>query len=331
MSSGSSGPTFLDLFCGAGGWTEGLKRAGFDHLGGVDCDPYPLAAYAANHGPCMCAKLEQLTTLDDLAPLLAPRRLDRVDVVAASPPCQSLSMAGARRVGHPADELFAHAVRLAGLVQARVLLLENVVGLLSKRDASGGRLFHGLLAMLAASGFERVAWRVLDGLDYEVPQRRRRLVVVALRDGVGGAGPFCFPNPVPGFDGRLRRLLEPDAPAFYWLPPAKVEYYKLRQAERGAGYVRFVDPDAPAYTVRAGYHKSRGAEALLELPDGRVRLLTERELARVQSFPDSYVFPGAHGRVYRMIGNAVPPMMAFHVGRALLGCLAPPPDTPGSA
>jgi DNA (cytosine-5)-methyltransferase 1 len=101
------------------------------------------------------------------------------------------------------------------------------------------------------------------------------------------------------------------------MTPAKTAYYVQREADSKGAYVKFVDRDRIANTVRAGYGKSRGAEALLRYPDGSMRMLTEVEMARVQSFPEEYVFLGGQTAAYMQIGNAVPPALAYHIGRVI--------------
>lgn len=308
--------TFVDLFCGAGGWTEGLKRSGMVHLLGIDADANALSTYVANHKHGMLANVQDVT-LASLRPHL--RGSGRVDVLVASPPCQSISMIGRRPVDDPADMLFTHAVRIARMLKAPMFVMENVSGILSKaRGAS--TLIDTLVAHLKKSGYAHVEFRLLDSIDHQVPQARKRVVLIATTRPTGAP---CFPTPTPGFDGRLKRLLLPPSsvPTFYWMTPDKAKYYRERAtAAKTAKFVRFVDPERVASTVRAGYLQSRGAEALVKHGQ-RMRMLTELECARIQSFPDSYVFVGSHTSRYRQIGNAVPPMLAFHVGKAIQRCL----------
>jgi DNA (cytosine-5)-methyltransferase 1 len=309
--------SFIDLFCGAGGWTTGLKRAGLTHRVGVDVDAHALKTYRANHTHAICKSVADVT-LADLAPFLP------ADVIFASPPCQTFSLIGRRAVGHPNDGLFAHAVRLASAARARAIVFENVVGMLSKRGADGGRIFDRMLADLANAGFAHVQWAVLDAQDYGVPQGRRRVVVVAAREAVASAFPPP-PAPLPPTERVLGRFLLPHervTDPIYWMTPTKIAYFDQRAATH-KGRVRYVDPDAVARTVRAGYFKSRGAEALVRVAPDRVRMLTEDELAAVQSFPSDYTWVGAHIRVYTQIGNAVPPTLAFHVGRWISQALHP--------
>ncbi len=332
----ANAPTFVDLFCGAGGWTSGLVRAGWVHVGGVESDAGAAATYEANHGfGKVLVKPVEAVSARDFAPLLARAGLGPgagVDLVAASPPCQSFSMVGPRRDGDPADRLFEQAVRIARQLRARTLVLENVVGLLSKRLPDGSPVLDALLALLGRH-WPAVGWRVLDAADYGVPQHRRRLVVVATselglglsaRAGAAPALPWPLPRAGPPRPAGPALLPASDVAREYWLEPAKAEYYRLRRERLGRQYVRFVDRAAPAHTLRAGYFKSRGAEALVEEPAGaagsahaRLRLLTELEYARLQGFPDRYRWVGPRSRVYAQIGNAVPPPLAEAVGRAL--------------
>jgi DNA (cytosine-5)-methyltransferase 1 len=115
------------------------------------------------------------------------------------------------------------------------------------------------------------------------------------------------------------------------MSPAKARYY-LERARARPSFVRFVDPDAPLATLRAGYLKSRGAEALV-LSDAsgkllaaparscRMRMLTVEEAARAQSFPSGYRFLGAAGHKFKHIGNAVPPRLAQALGGELIAVL----------
>jgi DNA (cytosine-5)-methyltransferase 1 len=320
--------TFIDLFCGAGGWSEGFKAAGLRHVGGVDNDRGALLTYMANHG-------SRGAVLADIADLKVPdlqRALgvDTVDVVAASPPCQGFSSAGPRRVGDPNDRLSESVPRIARGLGAHTIVLENVSGMATKRDASGMLVMDGFLNKLRRAGFGKMACRVIHCEQHGVPQTRKRMVIVAVASSrcVQPDRLFPFPSsdrPVP----TLRDILDPREQVrddFYWMDARKAKYYEDRHASAATrSYVRFLDLDRIAYTVRARYAKSRGAEALVCYDDGRMRMLTEKECARIQSFPETYVFVGARTNVYVQIGNAVPLELARRIGRRLMEIQPPPP------
>ena len=99
--------SFVDLFCGAGGFTQGLREAGLEHLGGVDLDKHACSTYAANHGAVLRADVRGL----DAASILQLTRGRRPDLLAASPPCQSVSTVGRTpRAQHVNDQLFSEAI-----------------------------------------------------------------------------------------------------------------------------------------------------------------------------------------------------------------------------
>lgn len=328
--------SFVDVFCGAGGFTRGAVDAGWEHVLGVDCDPAACATYAANHGGRVhCGDLRKLA--DERLRELAGRA--SVDAVLGSPPCQSFSAIGpTARHEHESDALFEHVVRVADAFGARLVLLENVPAMATK---AGGAHLRALTTRLRRSAFEAVEWRVLDASEHEVPQRRRRLIVAAARGGVRLAWPARTPDFDASLGGAVLHASEcevAEARARYGydvrMGARKAEYYLARRAHpRTATFVHFLDPRATARTLRAGYMKSRGAEALLattaadgavRVPDGseprgalRVRMLTIDEVKRIQTFPDDYEFAGCAGAVYRQIGNAVPVRLAYHLCRTM--------------
>lgn len=314
--------TFIDLFCGAGGWTQGLKEAGLHHLGGIDCNARAIATYVANHGSkgAISGDISSIKATSIVQSIGS----DTVDVVVASPPCQSFSQSGSRVVGDPMDKLYCRVPEIASSLGANLIVLENVPGLITKRNDSGTLVIDDMMQHMVRHGFCNVAWRLLDLSKYDVPQKRRRMVMIAGRNNTPCAqSMFPEPSSTPVVSvGSLMldrsEVLDP----WYWMTPRKCQYYTERHAcVKTRSYVRFVDPLSIAFTVRAHYAKSRGAEALVKYEDGSMRMLTERECARVQSFPDSYVFVGSHAGMYMQVGNAVPPKMAFHVGKCILAHL----------
>jgi len=127
--------SFVDLFCGAGGFTEGLRAAGLQHLGGVDVDRWALASYRANHGVALSADARKLAA----AGILKMTGGRRPDVLAASPPCQSISAVGrTAKMEHANDTLFEEAIRVAVELRCRAVLVENVSTFASKlgKDAA---------------------------------------------------------------------------------------------------------------------------------------------------------------------------------------------------
>jgi len=318
----NAAPTFIDVFCGAGGFTQGLKAAGWKHVAGVEIDVPAANTYAANHDGHVLVKDATQVHKADLDAFFPDGKKRELDLLACSPPCQSFSLAGGRKDDDDKDRLWRQAFRIARMYRPSWILVENVTGMLSKAvDARPAidRVLHDLDKM----GYD-ATYAILNATDYEVPQSRRRVFVLAARKGDKRLPPTTVfpPPPVTSFDPRVCTVLTPhrQVPEAYFFDRVKKEYYEKRAVER-PGYVRFLDPQKPSPTVRASYMKSRGAEALIRVPKDRLRMLTEREVARIQTFPDDYVFSrtkGGLGSVYAQIGNAVPVNLAMHVGRALL-------------
>ena len=259
--------TFIDLFSGCGGWSTGLKDAGLTHVVGVELDTVAASSYAANHGAVIQKDIKEVT-LEDFTPFLEGRQLD---LLVASPPCQSFSAAsrGARHTTVDADTLYLEVLRIAELLHPEYLVLENVVGFGSKKINGNLTALDDLTNHLIIAGFARIESRVLCATQYEVPQKRRRLILIARRTP---GGPIPWPAPVEGYDTSIERFIQPHdtVPDYYFMSTEKQRYYAERHA-RMPSHVRFADLTKPAHTIRASLYKSRGAEFLIR-QDGRIRM-----------------------------------------------------------
>jgi DNA (cytosine-5)-methyltransferase 1 len=164
---------FVSLFAGVGGFDLGLERSGHTSIGQVEIDKHARAALE-RHWPNV-PKHDDVTTAIDWADEIG--LTGTVDLVAGGFPCQDLSVAG-RRAGLDGKRsgLFFDALAFATHVQAKTILLENVPGLLSSNQ---GRDFGAVLSALADAGYSNIEWRVLNSQFFGVPQRRRRVFIVA--------------------------------------------------------------------------------------------------------------------------------------------------------
>jgi DNA (cytosine-5)-methyltransferase 1 len=328
-------PRAIDLFAGAGGLSQGMGRAGLTVTAACEWDDDACDTYAKSHPRTEVFRCG----LEECLPELA-RLKGTIDVVAGGPPCQPWS-SGGKRLGaaDPRDglPLFRKTVRA---VQPTAFLLENVAGLAS-RERSGQ--LDELVSSFRAMGYT-VAWRVLNAAHYGVPQKRMRLVVVGMQ---GRA--FEFPQPTHG-PGRkpyvaARSVLDPTAALGE--PNASIVTYAkspdLRTTAYGGllwnGGGRPINLDEPAPTLLASmggnktpwvdtegvvveYHAhlmAGGAPRCGRVPGAR--RITVAEAAALQTFDPSTVFFGARSSQYRQIGNAVPPLLAESVGKALVAQL----------
>lgn len=256
------------------------------------------------------------------------------DVLAGGPPCQSFSVAAAqrflkhdgkfKRIGFR-DELRGNLtyeyLRLLEELRPRVFVLENVPGM---RDMDGGETLTSILEVARGLGYYVAPPQVLQAADYGVPQLRRRLIVLGSLDGTPR-----MPEPTHApRGGLLMRPWTTTAQALANLPEAApnhqardheaasiARYRKLRVSEREQlGRVDRLDPHRPSKTVIAGGANGGGRSHLHPL---LARTLTVRECARLQTFPDDFVFSGTMSRQFTQVGNAVPPLLGEVLGRTI--------------
>lgn len=173
---------FVSLFAGVGGFDLGFERAGMTCVGQVEIDS-KARAVLERHWPDV-PKHDDVTTAIEWADRIG--LTGRVDVVCGGFPCQDVSVAGKRAgLAGKRTGLFFDALAFAAHTQARVIVLENVPGLLS---SNSGRDFQTVISSLADAGYRHIEWRVLDSQFFGVPQRRRRIFVVACRDTAAAGG-----------------------------------------------------------------------------------------------------------------------------------------------
>ena len=385
-----SGPTFLDLFCGCGGFSLGLTRAGFRCLAAIDFNEEAVATFKANFPKEILALRKDLTTFtpDKLAAKLG---VNSVDVIVGGPPCQGFSNVRQNKAANHGSRvrkdkrryLFRAFLDYVAAFRPRIFVMENVLGI---QSAAKGKFFTLVQAEARALGY-RVHPQVEEAWKLGVPQKRRRQLIIGTRKDVPGY-----------FPGELRPAaragahLEPKLwDAIGDLPPLAAgtgdeerDYDSVHRAthlaQRGAAARHYLEnvleisrvakltahrarphneQDLRDFTlVREGEHsgeteargekmeftykrtcfedryKRQHRERLCSTivahlsKDGlgfihptQLRSLTPREAARVQSFPDWFRFPVARTHQFRIIGNAVPPLVAEAVGEELLAFL----------
>lgn len=331
MSKRGRDLTAIDLFAGAGGLSLGLQAAGFDVAVAVELDAASSASYRANHPS---AEVWEADIADvDFRPLRGHFAL-----VTGGPPCQPFSVGGKRLAADDARNGLPQFLRAVKDLRPHAFLMENVAGLVS-----GAKLayFTMVVAQLEALGYS-TRWAVLQAASYGVPQVRRRLFLA----GYLGPRQPRLPAPTHG-PGTSRAVpaagavLDAERP----LGPLNraIVSYALRPSLRPSPYHgqlyngggRPIDLGRPAPTLLAsmGGNKTPWLDPLGTVPEYHAHLMsgglprrglvpgarriTVAEAAVLQSFPHSVRFSGRPSAQYRQIGNAVPPLLAEHVGRAL--------------
>lgn len=297
----------VSLFSGAGGLDLGFKMAGHDVVWANDLYEDAVHTYQKNIGDHII--------LEDVRKISADEIPD-CDIVIGGFPCQGFSVANTKRhIGDERNELYKQLIRVIEDKRPKFFLAENVKGL---TNLGKGEAFKMILSDFEHLGY-KVLYRILNAADYGVPQTRLRVIIVGVRRDIDWE--YEFPKATHSQDGRdglsawvnvsdaLKGLPDPDSENN--IPNHTYSKYKLNIN----GYIghRLLDPDKPAPTVTAR-GDNRGGVVILPHPNGQ-RRMSCRELATVQSFPVDYEFAGNNSSIYRQIGNAVPPLLAYAVAK----------------
>ncbi len=317
-----------ELFCGPGGLALGAMRAGFAHAWAVDNDPDACATYlrnipGAHADSVICADVRQY-------PL---ESLPEIDCLAFGFPCNDFSMVGEKKgLNGSYGPLFGFGVRVLRSHQPLCFVAENVGGL---RGANEGTAFDLILGEMESAGY-RVTPHLYRAEEYGVPQRRRRWIIVGVRKDAD----FEFRIPAPTTKGhpvtarealesppiaadatnhelmrsraRVVERLERIAPGENAFTANLPEHLQIKTRTTISQIYRRLHPDRPAYTVTGS---GGGGTHIYHWHEPRA--LTNRERARLQSFPDDFVFEGTRDSVRRQIGMAVPSVLAEAVLRAV--------------
>lgn len=327
--------TSIELFAGAGGLALGMSKAGFKHVMLNEID----------HDACqtlMQNRPEWHVAEGDIHKLNFDRYRDKVDLLTGGFPCQAFSYAGNKGgFEDTRGTLFFQLARAVKEVNPKVFLCENVRGL-STHD--GGRTLAVIKNTIAELGYTLIEPRVLQAIKYQVPQKRERLIMVAVRNDLANLATFHWPQPyhrimtlrdalyagelfptdVPASDGqkypeKKRRVMEMVPMGGYWrdLPvDVQKEYmggsYELEGGK--TGMARRLSLDEPSLTLTCAPAQKQ-TERCHPI---ETRPLTVREYARIQTFPDDWKFSGNLASQYKQIGNAVPVNLAYAIGRSLI-------------
>lgn len=327
-----NGIPIVSFFTGCGGMDLGMEAAGFHQVAAFEINELFCKTLRRNRpnwrvfGPPTHSG--DVSRFDDTAAALrkvVPGKFDGLFV--GGPPCQPFSIAANQRFAKWGDNFkrtgFAHEkngnllfdyVRLIATFKPRAFVVENVPGL---RDLDGGEQLSEAIKMLESAGYTVEQPFVLDASQFGIAQQRQRLFIVGNSRGL----PFTRPAPADRWVGAGDALGNgaPNAPN-HETRDHKAEsilrYMKLDYGERDQlGRVDRLDPALPSKTVIAGGTKGGGRSHLHpEIP----RTLSVRESARLQTFPEDYVFLGPTARQFTQVGNAVPPVLAAQIGISVL-------------
>jgi DNA (cytosine-5)-methyltransferase 1 len=301
------GYTSIELCAGAGGQALGLEKAGFNHVELIEID----------HNACNTLRHNRpnWNVVEGDIREYSPKSPETIDLLAGGVPCPPFSVAGKQLGSKDERDLFPEALRLVKEINPRVVMLENVRGLL---DTVFDEYRTNIIRQLENLGYV-ADWRVLNASDYGVSQLRPRVIFIAVKEEL--APYFFWPNPVNKSPPTVGDLLFDLIVKNGW---KGAEQWRKTACDIAptivGGSKKHGGPDLGPQRARKAW-AALGVDGMgiaNDAPEmdfeGMPRLTTEM-VARIQGFPADWFFTGGKTNAYRQIGNAFPPPVAFMVGR----------------
>lgn len=324
----------VSLFSGCGGLDLGLKQAGFNIIWANDFDKSAVEIYKHNIGNIIHGDIRDINEND----------IPECDVIVAGFPCQPFSSAGNRLgVNDERGNMYLECLRIINAKKPKVVIFENVRGILSSKNNDGSLLIHSIIGMLESiqPGYT-VKYKLLKASDYGVPQNRYRVVFVAFRNDL--LVNYEFPKPTYSSDDERLKVgsiinvpenLENQNEVWEFSPQSKVliPFIKEGGSWKDIPYeilplrLKKIRDDmkkyrAPNFYRRFARNEINGTITASATPENcgiihptQNRRYSVREIARIQSFPDDFIFVGdSIPNKYKVIGNAVPPLLGKIIG-----------------
>ena len=347
--------TVIDLFSGCGGLSKGFSDAGCKVLLGVDIDRAALQTFERNHPQAVGLEgsLAENPTFEKMREVIGSRE---VDIIVGGPPCQGFSLTGPRNFDDDRNKLYLSYIKAVKIFKPKGFIIENVPGMATLYK---GEVRDEILRRFRGLGYS-IDCKVLCAADYGVPQIRRRLVFVGIKKSIGEASfPKTLLKPEEYITSReaiddlpalvdnlgteessycllprtdFQRQMRGDCNILYnHTATAHKDFVKevVAQVPEGGNYKDLpkgvgehrkfhmawtrCDGHKPSRTIDTGHRNYFHYEYN--------RIPTVRECARLQSFPDDFVFMGTRTQQYRQVGNAVPTLLGLALARHLIGII----------
>lgn len=291
--------TFIDLFAGIGGFRIAMQEKGGECVFSSEWDSFAQKTYAANFGEVPYGDIRDISA----------ESIPDHDVLCAGFPCQPFSLAGisarnSLNTSHgfaceTQGTLFFDVVRIIKTKRPRIVFLENVKNIVGHDN---GKTFSIIKSTIELLGYS-FSHQIIDSSSL-VPQKRIRCYMVCLRDD---SRKFTFPK-IEGVPLPLKIILDEKVDDSFTISSKLWEGHQRRtkhNLDRGTGFTAFcADLDRPSNTIVARYGKD-GKECLIPQSNQNPRMLTPRECARLQGFPENFIIPVAKTAAYRQFGNSV--------------------------
>ena len=335
----------LDLFCGAGGLSLGFERAGFDVVKAIDFDRFAVETYNYNRANKV-AELKNVLDVDESF----INSLGRIDGIIGGPPCQGFSTAGHRIIDDDRNKLYREYFRILEQVNPRFFVIENVTGLLT---FGKGIVRDDIIRRANSLGY-KLFIKTLDTSEFGIPQIRLRVLFVGIKENLCKTD-FVFPaggKPVitvqeaigdlPSLDNgedNTKYVHEPQTEYQRTIRDGMTVLYNhtlSKHTEETKRIISKIPEGGSIMSIPESEREGRNYHALLRKMDRskpslcidtghrtyfhyeEKRIPSTREVARIQSFPDSYIFIGPRNDQQKQVGNAVPPILAEEIARSII-------------
>lgn len=329
-------PRLVSLFSGCGGLDLGFEQAGFERVWANDFDKDAQAVFKLNLGEIDGRDIREVPA----------EEIPDCDIVLAGFPCQPFSNAGNRKGVHDSrGMLYQECLRIVEAKKPKVFLFENVKGLMSSKYIDGRKLVDVISSDLDEMGYD-VTYEVINASDYGVPQNRQRLIMVGVRKELGIK--YVFPVKESKEGLTLRHIildipatvpnqvdwgLSPQALAMIAHIPQGGSWKDVPYEELAPRFQRIRDNmqryHSPNFYRRFSLDEINGTITASAQPENcgiihplHNRRYTIREIARIQTFPDEFLFIDDSLKnitaMYKVIGNAVPPKMANAIAKSIM-------------
>ena len=324
----SRSPTYVDLFSGAGGASLGFQICGFENIFSIDCDANSCKTYRQNmpHHTLIEDKIENLTKLN----IEKIAKNKNVDVIIGGTPCQGFSMAGnigRQFLDDPRNHLFKEFVRLISILKPKFLVMENVARLYTHNQ---GNTRQQIIQLLTNLGYD-VDCKIVNTHNYAIPQIRRRILIMGNRLGLENKFPKFIKNNSVNIKNTISSLPRLSSGMVSKIP----NHIAMNHSEQMMKKMSFIPDGGDRYDIPKRFRPCSGdvrkyiryksdQPSVCVTGDMRKifhysqnRALTVRELARIQSFPDNFIFSGPSISQQQQVGNAIPPKLAYLIAQTL--------------
>ena len=344
----------ISLFSGCGGDTLGLERAGYKVVAFSEFNKAAIASHLANF-PESEHLVEPVSKCPDITKIpntVFAKYKDQIDILFAGFNCQGFSRAGKRKATDPRNQMFQHFVRATDQIKPRFIIGENVTGLASMK--SGPNEDDPLMLDIIRQAFREIGYeftyKVLEAVDYGVPQKRKRVLIVGWKSGTfdtasywaavaaHGAtktlplmrsfmtksmdGAFLLTDPPQGFRDVALEVSDDAAVEGKHHPFVELKSRLLSCSKRDSPiHSEIINLDNPSKTIICTYDHQPRLLLGLKKPNGHcyARTLLPLELKQIQGFPADYIITGNVKEQITQIGNAVPPALVEAVATVLKG------------